>query len=103
MPSNASSPSATRPKAIFRPNRSFLLVESGKPRGAIPASLELSRSDASHRLRGGEPRYSHSEEEWRAAAVQPLELLRVPNPHIGFFEHPHMAELMQVLNPRLRR
>jgi len=49
------------------------------------------------------PRYSHSEEELRAAAVQPLELLRVPNPHIGFFEHPHMAELMQVLNPRLRR
>jgi len=48
------------------------------------------------------PRYSHSEEEWRAAAVQPLEILRVPNPHIGFFEHPHMADLMQVLNPRLR-
>ena len=49
------------------------------------------------------PRFSHSEEEWRAAAVQPLEILRVPNPHIGFFEHPHMADLMQVLNPRLRK
>ena len=36
-------------------------------------------------------------------AVQPLEILRVPNSHIGFFEHPHMADLVQVLNPRLRR
>jgi thioesterase domain-containing protein len=49
------------------------------------------------------PRYSHSEDGWRAAAVQPLEILRVPNPHIGFFEHPHMADLAQVLNARLRK
>jgi hypothetical protein len=35
--------------------------------------------------------------------VRMLVLLRAPNPHIGFFEHPHMVDLMQVLNPRLRR
>ena len=68
-----------------------------RPRSNFPGPMLLIASDEES------PRYSHSEEEWRAAAVQPLEILRVPNPHIGFFEHPHMADLMQVLNPRLRR
>ncbi|TMG40942.1 MAG: hypothetical protein E6H90_15960 [Chloroflexi bacterium] len=68
-----------------------------QPRSNFPGPMLLIASEEES------PRYSHSEEEWRAAAVQPLEILRVPNPHIGFFDHPHMAELMQVLNPRLRR
>ena len=68
-----------------------------QPRSNFPGPMLHVASDE------GSPRYSHSEEEWRAAAVQPLEILRVPNPHIGFFEHPHMADLMQVLNPRLRK
>src|SRR6266404_2781221 len=67
-----------------------------QPRSNFPGPMLLIASEEES------PRYSHSEEEWRAAAVQPLEILRVPNPHIGFFEHPHMADLMQVLNPRLR-
>ena len=68
-----------------------------QPRSNFPGPMLLIASDEES------PRYSHSDEEWRAAAMQPLEILRVPNPHIGFFEHPHMADLMQVLNPRLRR
>jgi thioesterase domain-containing protein len=68
-----------------------------QPRSNFPGPMLLIASEEES------PRYSHSEEEWRAAAVQPLEILRVPNPHIGFFEHPHMADLMQVLNPRLRK
>jgi thioesterase domain-containing protein len=68
-----------------------------QPRSNFPGPMLLIASEEES------PRYSHSEEEWRAAAVQPLEILRVPNPHIGFFEHPHMADLMRVLNPRLRK
>jgi thioesterase domain-containing protein len=68
-----------------------------QPRSNFPGPMLLIASEEES------PRYSHSEEEWRAAAVQPLEILRVPNPHIGFFEHPHMADLMKVLNPRLRK
>ena len=68
-----------------------------QPRSNFPGPMLLIASEEES------PRYSHAEEEWRAAAVQPLEVLRVPNPHIGFFEHPHMADLMRVLNPRLRK
>ena len=68
-----------------------------QPRSNFPGPMLLIASEEES------PRYSPSEEEWRAAAVQPLEILRVPNPHIGFFEHPHMADLAQLLNPRLRR
>jgi len=68
-----------------------------QPRWNFPGPMLLIVSDEDS------PRYSPSEEEWRAAAVQPLEILRVPNPHIRFFEHPHMAGLVQILNPRLRR
>jgi thioesterase domain-containing protein len=68
-----------------------------QPRSNFPGPMLLIASEEES------PRYSHSEEEWRAAAVQPLEILRVPNPHIGFFEHPHMGDLMRVLNPRLRK
>jgi hypothetical protein len=68
-----------------------------QPRSNFPGPMLLIASEEES------PRYGHSEEEWRAAALQPLEILRVPNPHIGFFAHPHMADLAQVLNPRLRR
>jgi len=68
-----------------------------QPRSNFPGPMLLIASEEES------PRYSPSEEEWRAAAVQPLEILRVPNPHIGFFEDPHMADLAQLLNPRLRR
>jgi len=76
---------------------------SRKPRGAIPASLELSRPDASHRLRGGKPAllsFRGGVARGRGAATRGP---AVPNPHIGFFEHSHMADLMRVLNPRLRK
>jgi len=68
-----------------------------QPRSNFPGPMLLIASEEES------PRYSHSRggvARGRGAATRGP---AVPNPHIGFFEHPHMADLMRVLNPRLRK